>query len=155
MRKTILLLSSVFVLSACGSSNNVADNDETTEESVEVTTTIEVKDMESKAKELFGNDIRFEINEEVSTSDIAEPHTEYRITLTDTSIAEANDRIDSNQGTDGDLEKIRDLREKTKELAQDLDNNLDAVVTDYINEVDNIYLLAYSQKNNDIIPIVE
>ncbi|MCR8969593.1 hypothetical protein [Facklamia sp. 7083-14-GEN3] len=111
--------------------------------------------MESKAKELFGDDIRFEINEEVSTNEIAEPHTEYRITLTDFSIAEANDRINSDQRTEEDQDKIRDLREKTKELAQDLDNNLYAIVTDYIIEVDTIYLLAYSQKNNDIIPIEE
>ncbi|MGF3073549.1 lipoprotein [Facklamia sp. P13069] len=155
MKKPILLLSSLLILSACGPSNDTVKNEEKIEETTSQTTAFKIGNIEEKAKEIFGDDIRFEIDEEVSNFDISEPHTEYRVTLTDVSIAEANDRINNNQGTDQDQKKIRDIQEKTKKLAQELENDLDAITVDYINEVENVYLLARRQKNKDITPIEE
>lgn len=146
MKKYILVGLSLFVLAGCSTENSSEGTSEV-EESQNV-----ASDMEGKAKELFGDDITFEVLEDTVSSDVEESHTEYQITLNNPGeIKEANDRIYSNQGTEEDEQTIKEVKDKAKELAQDIDNEIDTVSVDYTDEDDYDIMVAYTQKSKSLI----
>lgn len=146
MKKYLLVGLSLFVLAGCSSENGSEGTSEVSE------TQKVASNIESKAKELFGDDITFEVSEDTVTSDVQESHTEYVITLNNPGeIKEANDRIYSNQGTEEDKQLIEDVKDKAKELAQDIDNELDTVLVHYVDEDDNNIMVAYTQKSKSLI----
>ncbi|MGF3113521.1 hypothetical protein [Facklamia sp. P9177] len=153
MKRALLLIVSFIVLVGCQNTTDTPSKNENSNE-----TTQEIKEnnnIKMKVKDIFDNNAKVEKVDDVVSGEIGKPHTEYKITINNNEVIEANDRIFSNQGTDEDRNKIREIQEKTRELAQELENDLDAVVTHYIDKDGNSILLAYSQKSKDIIPIVE
>ena len=146
MKKYLLVGLSLFILSGCSTENGSEGTSEVAE-----TQTV-ASNIESNAKELFGDDITFEILEDTVSSDVEESHTEYQITLNNPGeIKEANDRIYSNQGTEEDKQVIQDVKDKAKELAQDIDNEIDTVSVDYTDEDDYDIMVAYTQKSKSLI----
>lgn len=142
MKKIIILLSSLFFLYGCSSQP----------ESPTTTTEIksEVSSIETKAKELFGDNITFAEMKDTVTGEISESHTEYQVIIEDEEVIAADKNINSNQGSDEDKKIIDDIKNKANELAQDLDNEIDAIQVGY-KEDGNIMLVAFNQKNKAII----
>lgn len=160
--KKLLLISSMFLLVSCAQTSNTQN--ETIEEVATEVTKTTIATIEENFEDIitkeFNNEneiVKISKTEEVVSSDIQASHTEYKIEPIDSEylnqIREANDRIYSNQGTDEDKALIKDIRLTVKELATQLDNDLDAIIFNYPDEQGNIMLVAMSQKNNDIIPI--
>ncbi|MHA3225717.1 hypothetical protein ACV7JQ_07205 [Globicatella sulfidifaciens] len=156
--KKILLLSSVLLLTACGASkkDDVSNQQSTTIATEATTATTSFEDEISSA---FENKVTVEKIEDLISSDIGESHTEYEIKITEESllnqVREANDRIYSNQATDEDKALINDIQNKVIDLASKLENEVDAIKVSYLDTEGNSHLISYSQKNNNIIPIIE
>lgn len=157
--KKILLLSSVLFLTACGTSKtDDVSNQQSTPMDSEVTTPATTS-FEDEMSSAFENKVTVEKIEDLISGDIGESHTEYDIKITEESllnqVREANDRIYSNQATDEDKALIKDIQNKVIDLASKLENEVDAIKVSYLDTEGNSHLISYSQKNNNIIPIIE
>ena len=157
--KIILLLSSVLLLTACGANKkDDVSNQQSTTIATEVTTAATTS-FEDEMSSAFENKVTVEKIEDLISSDIGENHTEYEIKITEESllnqVREANDRIYSNQATDEDKALIKDIQNKVIDLASKLENEVDAIKVSYLDTEGNSHLISYSQKNNNIIPILE
>ena len=148
MKKSLVLLASVLVLTACGESTHK-------EEHVGITTEEQVKEKYTDlAKEIikgFDDKVKVDIEDEVITSDIEEFHTEINIIVTDKEYRNKIIEAEKNE----DNEYLLDIQKQVKKYSEKLSNDIDSISFVYIDKDGNNNTLAYFQKNNDIIPMIE
>lgn len=99
--------------------------------------------------------IEIEVVEDETTDAIPDPHTEYKIILTDEeyiqTILDSVFRIHNGTASDEERERIRSIFDRVHELAQDFDNDNDAVTFEFEDDDEETVLIAKSTRVEDYI----
>ncbi|MBG9982849.1 membrane lipoprotein lipid attachment site-containing protein [Aerococcaceae bacterium DSM 111020] len=174
MKKFLLILVGLFVLSGCKDERPTIDvntNQEESSSSTETNKNNESSDsVESSSEEedeivhaieeMFQEELDLELIEitvmdDETTEAIPEPHKEYKVMPIDEdyqqSLLDSVYRIHNGTASPGERDIIRTIFENVKELASNLDNDNDAISFEFRNEDDEPILIAKSTRVEDFI----
>ena len=173
MKKYLLVFAALFILAGCRnerptievdsaeseSSSSIVESSSSDESSVTSSEETEDPMVEAILDAFEVEDeqelIEIEVVEDETTDALPEPHTEYKIILTDEeyiqTILDSVYRIHNGTASDEERERIRSIFDRVKELAQEFDNDDDAVTFEFEDDDEETILIAKSTRVEDFI----
>ncbi|MBG9987831.1 membrane lipoprotein lipid attachment site-containing protein [Aerococcaceae bacterium DSM 111176] len=176
MKKYLLVFAALFILAGCQNERPTIEVDSAESEvtsSVEESSSSDESSESSESSSEEAEDpmveailesfevedeqelIEIEVVEDETTDAIPDPHTEYKIVLTDEeyiqTILDSVFRVHNGTASDEERERIRSIFDRVHDLAQEFDNDNDAVTFEFEDDDEETVLIAKSTRVDDYI----